>query len=61
MQQKTAKKYISTSLKKKKIHNSKRKIPYIFWCNVARTFQKNGNLKIITYFFFFVYQQSISY
>lgn len=30
MQHKTAKKYISSFFKKKKIHNSNRKIPYVF-------------------------------
>lgn len=62
MQQKTAKKYISTSLKKKKKSTTAREKFHTFFDAMQQEhFRKMEIQKSLPIFFFFVYQQSISY
>lgn len=61
MQQKTAKKYISTSLKKKKSTTAREKFHTFFDAMQQEHFRKMEIQKSLPIFFFFVYQQSISY
>lgn len=60
MQQKTAKKYISTSLKKKKSTTAREKFHTFFDAMQQEHFRKMEIQKSLP-IFFFLYQQSISY
>lgn len=61
MQQKTAKKYISTSLKKKKNPQQQEKNSIHFLMQCSKNISEKWKSKNHYLFFFFVYQQSISY